>query len=139
MRFSIGIFCVLTSCTLGVDLESVDYTSLFTDSNSKVWIVHKMMLENANIAPLNNEGKEIIIFHQNGRCNLIPMKDLTRKEVRRGVFELNSKKRTLTIDFDDNKSWEFDIPYLTEDSILLNATESSEIPYSIQIKPFPEL
>lgn len=133
------IALVFSACTTGIELESVDYTTLFTDSNSKVWIVNKMLLQDANIAPIINEGKDILVFHQNGHCDLIPMKDLTRKPVRKGVFIIDSKKRLMAIDFDDKKQWRFEIPYITEDSVLLNATKKSEIPYSIQIKPFPEL
>jgi len=130
---------IVSSCTTGIELESVDYTTLFTDSNSKVWIINKMLLENANIAPVKNEEKEVIIFHHNGHCDLISMKDLTRKPVRKGVFTLDSKKRLFTIDFYDKKSWIFTIPYITEDSVLLNVEKSSDIPFSIQLKPFPEL
>lgn len=130
---------IFSSCTTGVDLESVDYTSLFTDSNSKVWLVNKMLLQEANIAPIDNNDKDILIFHQNGHCDLISMKDLTRKPVRKGEFQLDSKKRLLTIEFYDKQNWDFEIPYITEDSILLNARKTSDIPFSIQLKPFPEL
>ncbi|MDP4798413.1 MAG: hypothetical protein NWR50_06060 [Crocinitomicaceae bacterium] len=130
---------IFSACTTGVELESVDYTTLFTDSNSKVWIVNKMLLQDANIAPIKNEGKDILIFHHNGHCDLIAMKDLTRKPVRKGSFTLDSKKRLMSIIFDDREHWNFEIPYITEDSVLLNATKKSDIPYSIQIKPFPEL
>lgn len=130
---------ILSACTTGVDLQSVDYTSLFTDSNSKVWIINKVIIQNANISPIKNENKDIIIFHNNGHCDIIPMKDLTRKPVRKGTFILDSKKRELTIDFKDDKFWDFDIPYITEDSVLLNAKENFKTPFSIQIKPFPEL
>ena len=133
------ITLIFSACTTGIELESVDYTSLFTDSNSKVWIVNKMLLQNANIAPVNNEGKDLLIFHHNGHCDMISMKDITRKPVRKGRFTLDSKMRLMTIDFDDKKQWSLEIPYITEDSVLLNATKKSDIPFSIQIKPFPEL
>lgn len=135
----IFISILLSACTTGVELQSVDYTTLFTDSNSKVWIINKVIIQEANISPVKSESKDLLIFHHNGHCDLIPMKDLTRKPVRKGAFILDSKKRELTIDFQDNKSWEFDIPYITEDSVLLNAKENSKTPFSIQIKPFPEL
>lgn len=135
----IFISILLSACTTGVDLQSVDYTTLFTDSNSKVWIINKVIIQEANISPIKSENKDLLIFHHNGHCDLIPMKDLTRKPVRKGTFILDSKKRELIIDFQDNKSWEFDIPYITEDSVLLNAKENSKTPFSIQIKPFPEL
>ena len=130
---------LISSCTTGIELESVDYTTLFTDSNSKVWIVNKMLIEDANIASLKNEGKDLLIFHNNGNCDFISMKDLTRKPAQKGVFTLDSKRRIMTIDFEDKKQWSFTIPYLTEDSVLLNATKKSDIPFSIQLKPFPEL
>lgn len=133
------ISILLVSCTTGVQLESVDYTSLFTDGNSKVWIINKMIVGEADIAPIKDEGKDLLIFYQNGNCDLIPMKDLTRKPARKGMFTLDSKKRLLRIDFADKNSWNFDIPHIAEDSVLLNAKENSKTPFSIQIKPFPEL
>ena len=129
----------LSACSAGVDLESVDYKTLFTDANSKVWIVNKLIVENADIAPVNNLGKDVVVFHQNGHCDLFPMKELTRKPARKGEFTLNSQERTLRIDFYDKTSWLFDIPYFAEDSILLNAAENSKTPFSMQLKPFPEL
>lgn len=138
-RKLIFISLLLSSCTAGVDLESVDYTSLFTDSNSKVWIVNEMIVGEANIAPVNIEGKDIVVFHQNGHCDYISLKDVTRKPARKGRFTLNSQSRLLTIDFFDNNSWTFDLPYITEDSVLLYAVKNSNTPFSLQIKPFPEL
>ena len=138
-RLTLFIPVLLFSCTAGIDLKSVDYTVLFTDSNSKVWLVNKVIIENANIAPAKNEGKDVLIFHDNGRCDLIPMKDIARKGPRKGNFTLDSDNRKLTIDFQDRTKWNFDLPYITEDSILLNAEDGSKTPFSIQIIPFPEL
>ena len=138
-RFWFILPLALISCTNGVDLDGVDYTTLFTDSNSKVWMVNKVIVDNANIAPLEVFDKDIFIFHHNGHCDYIAMKDLTRKPVRKGYFDLNSKQHTLTIDFKEGKMWRLDLPYLTEDSVLLQASPDSDIQVTIQLKPFPEL
>ncbi len=130
---------MLTSCTNGVDLDGVDYTTLFTDSNSKVWIVNKVIIDNANIAPVEVIDKDLFIFHHNGHCDYIPMRDLTRKPVKKGYFHLNSRTNSMTIDFKEGKMWRLDFPYITEDSVLLQASPNSDIQITVQLKPFPEL
>ncbi len=138
-RFWYILPIILTACTNGVELDRVDYTTLFTDSNSKVWLVNKVIVDNANIAPLEVFDKDIFIFHHNGHCDYIPMKDLTRKPVQKGYFDLDSKTNSMTIDFKQGEIWRLDLPYIEEDSVLLQAHPDSDIQVSIQIKPFPEL
>jgi len=130
---------VLSSCTNGIDLDTVDYTTLFTDSNSKVWLVNKVIVDNANIAPVDMIDKDIFVFHHNGHCDYIPMRDLTRKPVRKGYFDLSSKTSSMTIDFKQGEIWSVEFPYITEDSVLLQAKPDSDIQISIQLIPFPEL
>ncbi|MDX2361319.1 MAG: hypothetical protein QNK23_10965 [Crocinitomicaceae bacterium] len=137
--FSILIFIILTACTSGVHLESVNYNDLFHDGNSKVWLVNKVMVNNAVISSVKNSDKHVLIFHENNACEYIAMKDITRKSPERGYFILNSELRTVYIEFEDDHRWEFTIAYIEEDSILLEPTSTSDANFTIQLTPFPEL
>ncbi len=138
--WTIGFGFLLASCTLGTSMESVNYDHLFHDSNSKVWVVNKLMVDNAVISPNALYDKHLIIFYRNRNCDYIPFRDLTREAPRKGDFFVDSDKRTLDIKFYDNREeWKLDFVYLTEDSILLSPRKDSDIQMSMQLKPFQEL
>jgi hypothetical protein len=126
------------SCTTGISLVSVDYGSLFNDSNSKVWLVNKHVVDNANITPIKLYDKEIMIFHNNGVVDCIALKDITRKKTRKGQYVLDSENRTMKIEFKNDQIWDLDLSYITEDSILMEPTKSSDINITVQLKPLPE-
>ena len=126
------------SCSTGISLDSVDYGSLFDDSNSKVWLVNKHMVDNANITPVNFYDKEIMIFHKSGVVDCIALKEITRKKPRKGQYVLDSRNRTMKIEFEDDQIWDLDLSYITEDSILMEPTKNSDINIAVQLKPLPE-
>ena len=130
---------IFAGCTTGISMDSVDYYSLFNDSNSKVWLVNKVIIENADIAPVTNTDKDIMVFHVNGNCDYIALKDVTRKSPRKGYYYLNSNERTMVIDFRNKESWDLKLSYLTEDSVLMEPTRNSDIQIAVQLIPFPEL
>lgn len=130
---------LISSCTAGVNLESVDYDHLFNDSNSKVWLVNKVMVENAVISPSNDQDKDVMIFYNSWNLDYLAMKDITRKAPRKADYFLDSDARTMRIEFADKQVWDLDLIYLTEDSILLEPRDGSDIKMAIQLKPFPEL
>lgn len=133
------IACILSACTTGVSLESVDYNYLFNDNNSKVWLVNKVLVDNAVVSPANTADKDIMVFHTSLYVDYIPLKDLTRKPPAKGDYRLNSKEKTLNIEFSNGDNWMFNLVYLTEDSILMEPAKGSDFKMSIQLKPFPEL
>lgn len=126
------------SCTAGVNLHSVDYETLFNDDNTKVWLVNKVYLKNAVISPSKNSDKNLMIFYKGGDCDFIPMKDITRKSPQRAKYYLNSRKKKISIEFDDY-TMDYTLPYLTEDSILMKPTVESDYEYGIQLIPFQRL
>ena len=137
-----GIFffiLALTSCVETVDLSAVDYGFLFNDANSKVWMINKVMKDGENVAPYNNLEKDLMIFHKSHVVDLVPLKDIMQTQPRKGSYSLDSASKTLSIQFRDKGEWYFDLEYITEDSILLAPTLESELQYSIQLRPFPEL
>ncbi|MBL4861554.1 MAG: hypothetical protein JKY09_00855 [Crocinitomicaceae bacterium] len=132
------IFASCVGCTTGVSLNSVDYHTLFHDSNSKVWIINKVVSNGMNIAPANDWSKDVIVFHESRNVNLIPLKGMGHVAPRKGEYFLNSQKRTLKIEFKD-ATWDMDISYITEDSVLMKAARNSDVKFSIQLMPLPEL
>ena len=83
------------SCSTGISLDSVDYKSLFDDSNSKAWLVNKQVVDNADITPIHFYDKEIMVFHKSGVVDCIALKDITRKVPRKGKFTLDSQKHIM--------------------------------------------
>lgn len=132
-------FLAVTSCVETVDLSAVDYGFLFNDANSKVWMINKVMKDGENVAPYNDLDKDLMIFHKSYVIDIVPLKDLMQTLPRKGSYNLDSASKTLSIQFRDQGRWSFDLEYITEDSILLVPTTASELQYSIQLRPFPEL
>lgn len=140
MKFPL-LFCsiLLVACTAGIDMKSVPYDHLLHDSNSKVWLVNKVLVGNAVISPTNNYDKHLLIFHTSGHINYIPYRELTRSQGDKGYYVLKSEDRRLILDFENNQRWEFDMKYITEDSIYLESTSRSDTNINIQLIPLPEL
>ena len=126
------------SCSTGITLDSVDYGSLFDDSNSKVWLVSKQIVDNADISPIQTYDKDIMVFHKSGVVDYIALKDITRKKPRKGQYVLDSQNRTMKIEFENGKIWDLDLSYITEDSILMEPTKKSDLNIAVQLKPLPE-
>jgi hypothetical protein len=140
MRKGIVFFIIaFTSCVETVNLSAVDYHFLFNDANSKVWIVNKVILNDENVAPFNDLDKDLMVFHKSHVIDIIPLKDIMRTSPRKGSYNLDSKEKTLSIQFRDKDEWSFNLEYITEDSILMIPRHASQLQYSIQLKPFPEL
>jgi hypothetical protein len=119
-------------------MREVNYEHLFHDSNSKVWMVNKVMVGNAVVSPELMFDKHLLIFHRNGHINYLPMRDLTRSVGERGFFILKSSERQLILELDRGGRWMFDLKYLTEDSILMVPMAKSDTNISMQLVPFPE-
>jgi len=135
--FGCGLF--LAACTAGINMKSVTYDYLLNDSNSKVWLVNKVIIGNAVISPTVNYDKHLLIFHNSGHIDYIPYRQLTRSQGSKGYYILNSEERRLILEFNNDQRWEFDLKYMTEDSIYLKSTAHSDTNISMQLIPLPEL
>lgn len=130
---------LLTSCVESINLNSVDYDSLFNDANSKVWMVDQVLQDGENVAATINLQKDLIIFHRSHVVNIVPLADIYKSSPKRGSYYLDSDERTMSMEFLDKSTWNFELGYLTEDSVLLVPKEDSHLQFSLKIKPFPEL
>lgn len=130
---------LLTSCVESINLNSVDYNSLFNDANSKVWMVDEVLQDGKNVAPTIDLDKDLIIFHRSRVVDIVPLGDIYKATPKKGSYYLDSDEKTMSMEFIDKSEWNFDLGYLTEDSVLLVPQEDSQLQFSLKIKPFPEL
>lgn len=140
IRRVLGIALVVfgTACTSSYPLKSVDYSDLFCDGNSKVWVINKMIVKKRNVAPHRIEAKELFIFHASGTINYVPMKALGSQDPQKGRFYLDSDAREMYLTF-DKKEWVFDLPVLEEDRVIMRPKKGGKAPFSLELIPLPEL
>ena len=129
---------IASSCTVGIDFNNVNYNNLFHDDNSKVWLINKVIFEEAVISSTNYLNKDVIIFHKNGVCDLVPFVDLSIGMSRKGEYTIDSENKLLKIEF-PNENWAYNMTVISEDSISLSPTKESSIQLGLQLKPFMEL
>ncbi len=128
----------LGACTSSYPLKSVDYNDLFTDGNSKVWVIEKQVLRGVNVAPYEKWSKDALIFHSNGRVDYISLKAIGHKEPKRGTYYLDSDTREISINFEDEQ-WFFNLPFLKEDRVILAPAKNSDVRFKLELIPLPEL
>lgn len=138
MKKILFLSLILGACTSGVSLQSVNYNNLLNDENSKVWMINQMVVNHVNIANGHDWNKDLMIFHETGRVELIPMKALGKSNPKKGHYYLDSDNKKLEITFPDEE-WKMSLTYITEDSIYMKSTKESDVQYGIQLIPFPEL
>ena len=138
IKYIVVLSLVLLGCTDGIPLLNVHYDSLLTDDNSKVWLINKQSINKVNFANGRNSSKELMIFHESGRVEIIPMKAMGKSSPKSGRFYLDSDNKTLDISF-PNEKWKMDLKYITEDSVFMTSTKGSDTKFDIQIIPLPEL
>lgn len=139
MKWALISVVILSSCTAGVSLKSVDYSTLLNDDNSKLWLVNKFFIDGRLVSPTEDLKKDVIMFYSNENFNYIGIRDIARKAPRKGRYSLDSELKVLTFHFNNNEEWGMKMAYLTEDSLLLVPAENAQVPYSFQLIPFPEL
>lgn len=134
----VGLLGILSACTTGYPLKSVDYNDLFTDGNSKVWLVNKMLVGDVDVAEHILWNKSVLIFHNSGTVDYISLKAMGQKAPRKGKFYLDSDDRVLNVEF-KGESWWFDIPVLEENKIILKPKKKSDVKFKLELIPLPQL
>lgn len=138
MKIAPFFLLLLTACTNAVDLKSVDYSGLLDDGNSKVWIISEEVVSGTVISEPGIIRKKMIVFHNSGVVNVIPVSALGDKEPDRGYYFVNSDEKVLNLEF-NKETWVLKMVQLTEDSIYCKALPESDIQVNIKLIPFPEL
>lgn len=127
----------LYSCTSGVDLKSVDLGPLFHDSNSKVWVIDQIISKGHDLAQNENVNKDILVFYESGKCLFQPVRIIGERSGMKGEYILDSDKKTLVVNFPQEK-WDFDITYISEDTIEITSSKKSKLNIQMVLVPFPE-
>lgn len=134
---------IISGCTSNIPMRSVNYSSLLHNDNSKVWLINRQIVNNINITNGHNWNKELMIFHVNGVVEIIPMQSLGKALPKKGSYYLDSDKKLLEICFKSEngkrEDWLMDLDYITEDSIFMSPTKTSDSEMQLQIIPLPEL
>lgn len=140
LRWFVLLFVTLciSGCTSNYPLKSVDYTDLFCDGNSKVWIVNKAIVNNVNTAPFDLRNKEVMVFHESGCLDFILFKMLGKQKPKKGRYYLDSDKRILSMTF-NQEEWEFKLSVLEDNRIVLRPLKKGTAPFTIELIPLPEL
>jgi len=140
LRWSVLIVVTLclSGCTSNYPLKSVDYTDLFCDGNSKVWIVNKAIVKKVNVAPFDLVNKEVMVFHESGTLDFILFKRFGREEPKKGRYYLDSDKRIMSIVF-KNEEWVFKLSVLEEDRVVMRPLKKGKAPFTLELIPLPEL
>ncbi len=139
MKATFILFLLLiVGCTDAIPLQGINYNTLLTDDNSKVWLINKQTVNQINIANGHNWNKDLMIFYDSGKVEIIPMKALGKASPKSGHFLLDSDRKRLEISFPDEE-WIMDLSYITEDSVFMSSAANSDSDFSIQIIPFQEL
>jgi hypothetical protein len=132
------LLLVLSSCKSGLKQLEVNYEPLFHDGNSKVWMVNKILASGQNFAPSNNWEKDILIFYNNGRCCLQPLKSLGESPGKKGEYAISTEQRNLMVTFKAEK-WDFQLTTISEDKIVMKPIKGSDLNYTLELIPLPEL
>lgn len=141
IRHWLGILILglgLFACSDSSEFEKVNYSNLFHDNNSKVWMLNKVMVGNKNYAPKTTEDKDIIIFYSSGKCYFQAFKNLAHFPGKKGEFSVYSEQSLISIFFKKER-WDFKMVSLEEDKIILKPTKSSDLQYQLELIPLPEL
>jgi hypothetical protein len=136
------IFCLLVSCTSGIDTSKVSYDMLLNDGNSKVWIIEKEIVNTVNIAPYLIEEKQLMIFYNDGTFSFGPMKSLGRNTYDKGDYWLDSDDSTLSFEFDPidmEFHWDCHVAEAYVDSIFLVPSEGALNEFSWKLIPLPKI
>lgn len=139
IRFSsILSVVVLLGCKAGVEMNEVNFSSLFHDGNSKVWMINKIVASGDDFAPSNYWEKDVAIFYHSGKCSIQPLKSLGESPGKKGDYNIHSESKSLTINF-KNETWDFLLTTISEDKIIMKPVKGSDLKYTIELIPLPEL
>ncbi|PWL27053.1 MAG: hypothetical protein DCO96_11985 [Fluviicola sp. XM-24bin1] len=136
---SLALTIALSSCTSNYPLKSVDYSDLFCDGNSKVWLVDKMIVNDVDVTRTGLRNKEVFIFHDNGVIDRLPLHAMGQNDPKKARYYLDSDKKTMSITFRKQEEWMFKLSVLEEERIIMRPLKKGSAPFTLELIPLPEL
>jgi hypothetical protein len=135
---NIATVLFLFACTTGVEMNKINFSSLFHDGNSKVWMINRIVVSGEDFAATNNWEKDVAIFYHSGKCSIQPLKSLGESPGKKGDFSVYSDSKNLVIQF-KTECWDFLMTTISEDKIIMKPQKNSDLKYTIELIPLPEL
>lgn len=134
----ISAILFLLGCTTGVEMTKVNFSSLFHDGNSKVWLINRIVASGEDFSASNSWEKDVAIFYHSGKCVIQPLKSLGESPGKKGDYTVYSDSKNLVIQF-NTELWDFLLTTISEDKIIMKPKKSSDLKYTIELIPLPEL
>jgi hypothetical protein len=128
---------LLSACTGSVRTDTVDFTQGFTDGNSKVWMVEKIISPDGAVLMKQNLQQDIYVFYQSGNCLLTNLQKLASGKGIHGTMEFDHEKQYVTMIFPQEKR-EFEFEFTNENQLILYPLEGSDYTNAMELIPFPE-
>jgi hypothetical protein len=136
--FSFLLFLsLLSACSGSVRTDTVDFTQGFTDGNSKVWMVEKIISPDGAVLMKQNLQQDIYVFYQSGNCLLTNLQKLASGKGIHGTMEFDHEKQYVTMIFPQEKR-EFEFEFTNENQLILYPLEGSDYTNAMELIPFPE-
>jgi hypothetical protein len=129
---------ILSACATGVPTDKIDFTYAFCDGNSKVWMLQKVKSGAVLIKENLDLGGEFLIFYLSGKVVKGKLKDLSSNKGTIGSYTLDNENGFVTIEF-PNEKWTYLFEFSYEDRMILSPTIESDLTYTLELVPFPEL
>lgn len=128
---------LLSACTGSVRTDTVDFTQGFTDGNSKVWMVEKIISPDGAVLMKQTLQQDIYVFYQSGNCLLTNLQKLASGKGIHGTMEFDHEKQYVTMIFPQEKR-EFEFEFTNENQLILYPLEGSDYTNAMELIPFPE-
>jgi len=129
---------LLAACASGVPTDKIDFTYAFCDGNSKLWKLEKVRKGEVVIEDFTSNDSDCFIFYLSGKVIQGNLKDFSNRNFKSGTYSIDNENGYLTIDF-PNEKWDFVFQFSFEDKLRLIPTTNSDIEFTLDLIPFPEL
>ncbi len=135
-RFII-ISILLSSCSAEYELNEIDYSVLFHDNNSKVWLIDEINRGDKNYAPLVRKQRDIIIFYKPNRVVLTNLNEIAYSKGNKANFTINSNEKIIEVNFEKTK-WKYHFESIEDQKIILKPFAKNLDQFELVLIPLPE-
>lgn len=97
-----------------------------------------MVVNGIDVSPQDLLKKEVLVFHESGSLDYMPLKVMGAQPPKKGRYYLDSDKRKMSMTFKRDK-WVFALSVLEDDRVVMRPYKKGRAPFTIELIPLPEL
>jgi hypothetical protein len=131
------ISIILFSCSAEYELNEIDYSVLFHDNNSKVWLIDEINRGGKNYAPLVRKQRDIIIFYKPNSVVLTNLNEIGYSKGNKANFTINSNEKIIEVKFEKAK-WKYHFISIEDQKIILKPFTKNKDQFELVLIPLPE-